>query len=89
MADLKKEFDYYLQHQDELVSQYNGKFVIIKNCQVIGSYNSEIEAIEETKKQHDLGTFLVQKCEAGIESCSYMYHSRVILVNGKAELPFI
>ena len=80
MSNLQKEFDYYLQHQDELVSQYNGKFIVIENCQLIGSYNSEIEAITETTKQHELGTFLVQKCEIGTDSCSYMYHSRVILV---------
>ncbi len=80
MSNLQKEFEYYLKHQDELVSQYDGKFIVIMNCQVIGSYDSELEAITETNKQHDLGTFLVQKCEAGTDSCSYMYHSRVILV---------
>ena len=80
MFNLQKEFDYYLQHQGELVSQYNGKFIVIKDCQVIGSYNSEIEAITETTKQHELGTFLVQKCDTGTDSCSYMYHSRVMLV---------
>ena len=79
MSNLQKEFDYYLQNQDGLVSQYKGKFIVIKNCQIIGSYNSEIEAITETTKQHELGTFLVQKCETGTDSFSYMYHSRVML----------
>lgn len=80
MSNLQKEFHYYLKHQDELVSLYDGKFIVIKDCQVIGSYNSEYEAITETTKQHKLGTFLIQKCETGTDSCSYMYQSRVILV---------
>ncbi len=80
MSNLKKEFDYYLEHQDELVGQHKGKFIVIKNCQVIGVYDSEIEAITETRKHHDLGSFLVQKCEPGANSYMHMYHSRVVLV---------
>ena len=80
MSDLKKEFRYYLEHQAELVRQYKGKFIVIKNCEVIGSYDSELEAITETRKHHDLGTFLVQKCEPGTNNYMQMYHSRVVLV---------
>lgn len=80
MSDLKKEFSYYLEHQAELVRQYKGKFIVIKNCQVIGTYDSELEAITETRKHHDLGTFLVQKCEPGTNNYMQMYHSRVVLV---------
>jgi len=80
MSNLKKEFNYYLEHQAELVRQYKGKFIVIKNCQVIGTYDSELEAITETKKLHDLGTFLVQKCEPGTDNYMQMYHSRVVLV---------
>ena len=31
---LEKEFKYYLEHQDELVKQYDGKFIVIKEGQV-------------------------------------------------------
>lgn len=74
---LEKEFKYYLEHQDELVKKYKGKYIVIKNCEVIGSYDNEIEAITETSKDHKLGTFLVQKCEPGSESYTQTYHSRV------------
>lgn len=80
MTDLKKDFAYYLEHQDELVSQHKGKFIVIKNCQVIGVYDSEMEAITETSKHHDLGSFLVQECEPGSSSYMHMYHSRVAFV---------
>ena len=77
---LEKEFNYYLQHQEELIGKYNGKFIVIKDDAVIGEYESELEAVKETSKQHELGTFLVQKCEPGSESYTYTYHSRVAFV---------
>jgi len=77
MEKLEKEFKYYLEHQDELVKKYNGKFIVIKNREVIGAFDSELEAIEKTAEKHELGTFLVQKCEPGSESYTQTYHSRV------------
>ena len=74
---LEKEFQYYLEHQDELVEKYNGKYIVIKNQQVIGMFDNELEAIEKTSKDHELGTFLVQKCEPGTSSYTQTYHSRV------------
>jgi len=76
---LEKEFNYYLEHQDELVKKYNGKYIVIKDCQVIGAFDSELEAVETTAKGHELGTFLVQKCEPGSESYTQTYHSRVAM----------
>ena len=77
---LEKEFNYYLEHQEELVKKYNGKFIVIKDCDVIGAYDSELEAVEKTAEEHELGTFLVQKCEAGSESYTQTYHSRVAFI---------
>jgi hypothetical protein len=74
---LKKEFEYYLANQDDLVSKYKDKYVVIKDSQVLGAYDSEIEAIQQTSKEHELGTFLVQKCEPGEESYTQTFHSRV------------
>jgi formyltetrahydrofolate synthetase len=80
MEALRTEFDYYLAHQNELVKKYNGKFIVIKNQAVIGDYESELEAVKKTAQEHELGTFLVQKCEPGSESYTQMYHSRVTFV---------
>lgn len=75
---LEREFEYYLQHQNDLVKRYNGKFIVIKDEKVIGVYDNELEAIKETSKHHELGTFLVQKCEPGKESYTQTFHSRVV-----------
>jgi 3-methyladenine DNA glycosylase AlkD len=76
-SPLEREFDYFLANQEELVRKYQGKFVVIKDQQVIGTYNSELEALKETTKTHELGTFLVQRAEPGSESYTQVYHSRV------------
>ena len=80
MGELEKEFDYYLEHQGELVKKHNGKFIVIKDCQVIGAYDSELEAVEKTAEKYELGTFLVQKCEPGSQAYTATYHSRIALV---------
>ena len=74
---LEKEFKYYLEHQDEFVEKYQGKFVVIKDSKVIGVFENELEAVEKTAENHELGTFLVQKCEPGIENYTQTYRSRV------------
>jgi hypothetical protein len=74
---LIKEFKYYIEHQEELVKKYNGKVIVIKDEQVLGAYNSDIEAINATIINHKKGTFLVQLCAHGAESYTQRFHSRV------------
>lgn len=62
---LHDEFLYFINNQDELVRRYRGKYIVIKGQTVIGEYRSEWDAYSETQKKHELGTFLIQKCEAG------------------------
>jgi hypothetical protein len=74
---LENEFRYYKDHQDDLVAKFRGKYVVIKDQKVIGVYDSEIDAVIESSKEHKLGTFLVQKCEPGKENYTAVFHSRV------------
>lgn len=74
---LEKEFKFYLDNQEKLVREYNGKHIVIKDDAVIGAYDSNSEAYFETIKKHELGTFLIQLCSPGKEGYSQTYHSRV------------
>jgi hypothetical protein len=75
--NLQKEFDYFLANQQELARQYSGKILVIKEQTVIGVFDSELEAIQQTSKTHELGTFLVQKCDPTEESHTQTFHSRI------------
>jgi hypothetical protein len=72
---LEPEFRYYLANQDELVARYSGKVLVIKNKAVIGVFDSVPDAVHETAKTQELGTFLVQKCEPGREAYTQVFHS--------------
>jgi len=77
MSTLRDEFQFYVDHQDELVKAYDGKFVVIKDGQVLGAYDNELTAINETQKSHELGTFLVQRVSRGTADYTQTFHSRV------------
>ena len=60
MCDLN--YRYFVSHLDELCQKYEGKYLAIKNEEVIGDYSSFDEAFCETEKVEELGTFLIQYC---------------------------
>ena len=75
---LKDQFQYYLDHQDELVAQYNGKFLVIKDLSVAGVFDSQDEAYKNSIGKFEAGTFLIQQCAPGKDNYTQIFHSRVI-----------
>ena len=77
ILELQKDFDYYLAHQDELVKQFNNKFLVINNQKVFAAYDNELQAYLEAKKNFQPGLFMIQKCTSGDQDYTYTFHSRV------------
>lgn len=78
-SPLKKDFQFYLDHQKELVEKYNGKVIVIKDANVVGEYENELAAIAEAQKKGlKVGTFLVQFVSPGDTAYKQTFHSRVI-----------
>ena len=76
MDALKKEYEYFLAHKEELDRQYAGKAIVIKEGTVIGVYSSRVEAFQKTLPEHAPGTFLIQICGPEGEK-PLIFHSRV------------
>lgn len=74
---LEKEYNYFKKNKEKLIKEYPNKYVVIKAEKIIGVYDNENKAIEETLKDHKLGTFLVQKCSENSDQVM-RFHSRVI-----------
>lgn len=74
---LEKEFQYFIDNQDNLVNRYNGKVLVIVGEEVVGVYDTEIEAYIEAQKTYKLGSFLIQVCIPGEEAYTQVFHSRV------------
>lgn len=68
MAAFEKELNFFISHQDELVVKYAGKVLVIQGENVIGVFDSPLEAYTETQKEHELGSFMIQPCEPGPEA---------------------
>ena len=67
-----------MDHQDELVQQYNGKFIAIVGPEVVKAFDTELDAYLAMKKEHEVGTFLIQHCVPGTMSYTQTFHSRVV-----------
>ena len=61
-----------------MVEKYNGRVIVLKGGQVLGVYDTELDALTEIQRAHELGTFLVQKVSAGDTEYSQTFHSRVM-----------
>ena len=77
-SPLQKEFDFYLAHQAEMVGKYDGKYIVIKNGEVLGAFDDELTAVTETQRSHELGTFLVQRVSQGDSAYSQTFNSRAV-----------
>ena len=76
MTNLKEEFQWYLQNQDDLVAQYEGRYLVIKDKKILGVFDNDMDAIRQTMLNHELGTFLVQICSSDPHSTSAIFRSR-------------
>lgn len=56
------DYDYFINNLADLYKEYGHRFLVIKNEQVVGAYNSFDDAFNETTKTEKLGTFLIQEC---------------------------
>lgn len=61
----QEELNYFIQNQDALVQQHNGKVLVLQGPRVIGVFDDLLHAYVETQKEHPLGTFMLQRCIPG------------------------
>lgn len=75
---VKELFEYYLSNQSELVSKYNGKYIVITKDGVVGTYDSEAAGYYDGKDKFGLGNFIVQLCTPGEEAYSQQFFSPIV-----------
>ncbi len=56
------EFLWYKKHEKALLSEYMGRFIVIKNEEVIGNYDTKTEAWQATIPYHAPGNFIIHHC---------------------------
>jgi hypothetical protein len=78
-GELRKQFQYYLDHQDELVQRYRGKWVVIVGEEIVGDFDSELAAYAFATTGYEPGAFMIQLVTPGQESYSQTFRSRVAI----------
>lgn len=71
-----EDFMWFLHNYDQISKDYNRKYVVVKNKQIIGAYDTYADGVSNTKQVEDLGTFIVQYCD-GTEDA---YTAQILLV---------
>jgi len=51
-----------IEYLDELIDNYSGKHVVIKDESIIGVYETFKEAYNNTINTEEFGTFIIQQC---------------------------
>jgi hypothetical protein len=59
---IKKEYEYYREHQDELARKYENKVVLIREEKVVEVYDTYRQAELDLYKKHQYETYFLQKC---------------------------
>ncbi len=79
MKDLTKDFAYFNENLDAFKQKYLNKYIVIKNKQVLGAYNSFDEAMNITSKTEKIGTFLIQKVDRNPDAYTIYYNNITVL----------
>ena len=71
---LEKEYEYYLEIRVELARQHHGKYVAIKNQEVLGIFDDYRQAANAVYVEHEPGTVLMQQIGRDYEYFHAMLH---------------
>ncbi len=66
-------FRYYLDNQDSLVKEYDGKYIIITKDGVLGAYDTVKDGYDTALSRFGRGNFMLQLCTPGDGAYSQRY----------------
>lgn len=75
---LQQEYNYFIEHREELVTEHLGKFLVIEGNEIVGIFDNEADAYVNIIKNGKLGSVLLQQCLPGKEHYCQTFQSRVL-----------
>ena len=73
-----KNYEYFKENFETLYSKYKDKYIVIKDCNIIGVFDSFDEAVTETLKTEKLGEFSIQHCSRDEIEGANFYNNNVV-----------
>ena len=65
---LQDELDFFIGNQDELVRKHRGKVLVLRNREVVGVFDTPLEAYLDAESRYEPGTYAIQRCTPGPEA---------------------
>ena len=65
---LEKELQFFIANQERLDKEHRGKTLVIKDEEVVGVYDTPLEAYVASMKKYEPGTFMIQPCGEGADA---------------------
>ena len=72
---IDKNYEWFQSNLSELVQNYEGQYIVVKDCRVIGTYPTFDEAFTETNKNEAAGTYIIQLCSQDENKIARTYHT--------------
>lgn len=66
--EIRDNYQYFLQHKEDLIDKHEGKFVLIHSKQFIDFYDSFEDADQAGMKLYGLGLYSIQEVTDRIET---------------------
>ena len=66
---LRREFEYFRSHQDDLAASYRGRFLLIRGESVDAHFGTMCEAVRFARRNYEMGTFMIQYCDESPDVC--------------------
>ena len=79
---LKKNLDWYIEHQKDLSTKYNGKVLLIVDQSLVGAFDSMQDAYAAALKKYTPGSFTLQPCSPDPDSYTLTLYSPAYSILG-------
>lgn len=73
-----KNYEFFKNNFEELYKNYANRYIVIKDCAVIGDYDTFDEAYKTTIKSEQIGTFIIQHCSTSDSNVNYFHYNNVV-----------
>ena len=77
---LEKELKYFTCNRDKFYKDYPGKYLIIKDCKVMGVFTTRAEAFISGSRKFNRNSFIIQQCTDRAVNQSKLYNPKVTFV---------
>jgi len=71
----EQELAFFIANQADFVRDHDGKVLVIRGSELVGVYDTALEAYLKAQERFEPGTFMVQPCSPGPEAYTVTIHA--------------